>query len=177
VFADPRYAAAGYTAPPPNLSDIQDGLSSTVMLGEAYAWCDDIGRVAMQPWFTNSNLTPAAINGTVPNGTNNFGLTYALSDHTLVLNASGSASATPVGFQNPSSNGLIFSPQIRPLPKPFAQCPSGRDCCNNLTVQSGHATLNVCMADGSVRTVASSISLDTWRRVLLPNDGPPGTDW
>ena len=120
---------------------------------------------------------PAAINGTVPNGTNNFGLTYALSDHTLVLNASGSASATPVGFQNPSSNGLIFSPQIRPLPKPFAQCPSGRDCCNNLTVQSGHATLNVCMADGSVRTVASSISLDTWRRVLLPNDGPPGTDW
>ena len=46
-----------------------------------------------------------------------------------------------------------------------------------MTAQSGHTALNVALADGSVRGIASA-SLDTWRRDLLPNDGETmDSDW
>jgi len=47
-----------------------------------------------------------------------------------------------------------------------------------MTVQSGHSGLNVALADGSVRVVNVGISPETWRGVMLPNDGSiNGGDW
>jgi len=80
------------------------------------------------------------------------------------------------GFPNPS-NGLLFPYQIRPLIIP-SQCPAGKECCNSLTVQSGHNVLNIALADGSVRGLKAGISPATWQAALLPDDGQkPGSDW
>jgi prepilin-type N-terminal cleavage/methylation domain-containing protein len=60
----------------------------------------------------------------------------------------------------------------------FQQRPAVADC-DNWRAQACHtAGLNVALADGSVRSVAPSISQATWTIVLLPSDGtPPGPDW
>jgi prepilin-type N-terminal cleavage/methylation domain-containing protein len=51
-------------------------------------------------------------------------------------------------------------------------------CCDNWRAQTGHTAMNVALGDGSVRAVSSSISQDTWTKVLLPRDGQPlGNDW
>ena len=51
--------------------------------------------------------------------------------------------------------------------------------CDNWRAQSGHVSgMNVCLADGSVRTVNGSVSQPTWASALLPRDGVPlGSDW
>jgi prepilin-type N-terminal cleavage/methylation domain-containing protein/prepilin-type processing-associated H-X9-DG protein len=51
--------------------------------------------------------------------------------------------------------------------------------CDNWRAQSGHTGgMNVGMADGSVRSVARSISPLTWTAVLVPHDGVNGgPDW
>jgi prepilin-type N-terminal cleavage/methylation domain-containing protein len=72
--------------------------------------------------------------------------------------------------------------QVRPR---IAIC---ADCCDNWRAQTGHQTMQVALADGSVRSVSPSISnnenwttLDetkTWDRLLLPRDGLPlGNDY
>jgi prepilin-type N-terminal cleavage/methylation domain-containing protein len=55
------------------------------------------------------------------------------------------------------------------------KCPT---CCDNWRAQSGHTSMNVTLADGSVRAVSRNISQTTWTRVMLPRDGQPlGDDW
>jgi prepilin-type N-terminal cleavage/methylation domain-containing protein/prepilin-type processing-associated H-X9-DG protein len=65
------------------------------------------------------------------------------------------------------ANTYMF--QDRPLPS----------ACDNWRAQSGHSGgMNVCLADGSIRFVAASVSQATWTSALLPSDGTPlGPDW
>jgi prepilin-type N-terminal cleavage/methylation domain-containing protein/prepilin-type processing-associated H-X9-DG protein len=65
------------------------------------------------------------------------------------------------------TNTLMF--QDHPLPQ----------SCDNWRTQSGHnGGMNVCLADGSVRIVAPTISQQTWTNALLPHDGNIlGQDW
>ncbi len=51
--------------------------------------------------------------------------------------------------------------------------------CDNWTGQSTHFSgMNVCLCDGSVRSVQPSISQTTWNYAMLPQDGMPlGSDW
>jgi prepilin-type N-terminal cleavage/methylation domain-containing protein len=142
----------GLWTPPVNFSRITDGLSSTILFAEGYAWCDDRGRIALYSW-----------------GYHNFGLTWALSNVQL---PPGSPS---INFPEGMPNTLLF--QVRPLARPYALC-NGGDCCDNWRAQTPHAALNVALADGSVRTVAAGISQATWDRALLPRDGQAlGDDW
>jgi prepilin-type N-terminal cleavage/methylation domain-containing protein len=163
-------AARGINAPSVNVNNISDGLSNTVMFAEGYAWCEGRGRVALMPWLSGNGLN----NG---GGVHNFGLTFALSNHQLSIN--GAAPVTiqaSVGYPNPTQE-VVFPFQIKPRAKPAGQC-GGAECCNSLTVQTGHEVMLVGLADGSVRTVGRSLSVDTWRSVLLPRDGTvPGNDW
>ena len=128
----------------------------------------------MMAWLDGTNNN---INNPPYGGTHNFGITYSLAQATIDANGNTVSVANANGAPNPTTDlNLMF--QVRPLPKSRAQCPAGRECCNNLTVQSGHRTLNVALADGSVRTVSKSISLDTWRRALQPADGESmDSDW
>jgi hypothetical protein len=164
-------AARGYTSPPRQKDSISDGFSNTVLLAEGYAWCDGLGRTALVAWHEGNGGMPASITGT-----HNFGLTYALAGNKIKVGDRPEVSVMAAnGYPNPSgSPELIFEFQVRPKPLPFSSsaCMGSPNCCNALTVQSGHiAGLNVALADGSVRTLRPGLSLDIWRCLLLPNDG------
>ena len=45
---DPAY---GLWSPPARFAQITDGLSNTILFGEAYANCDTIGRIALYSWY------------------------------------------------------------------------------------------------------------------------------
>jgi prepilin-type N-terminal cleavage/methylation domain-containing protein len=67
--------------------------------------------------------------------------------------------------------------QVRPR---IAICDT---CCDNWRAQTGHSSLQVGLADGSVRSISSGISNNenwsslsqtrTWDRLMLPRDGQP----
>jgi prepilin-type N-terminal cleavage/methylation domain-containing protein len=157
----------GYRARPGAFRRITDGLSNTILLGEAYAWCENRGRTAFVAWHELSN------GGVNYGGVHNFGLTYALSNNLIQVGNDPPVSLTrPLGAPNPGGNPeLIFPYQIQPLPYPRSSCPPGRDCCDVMTIQSGHQGLTLALADGSVRAVRAGIDRDTWRALMLPRDG------
>ncbi len=166
--------AQGYKAAPQALKGIQDGLSNTVLLSEGYAWCEGRGRTAFVAWHESNN------GGASYGGVHNFGLTYSLSNNKLQPTGRDAVTVTKAnGFPNPSASpDLVFTFQVKPLPRAAAACPKGKDCCNALTAQSGHAGLNVALADGSVRSLNPGVGAATWRAVMLPRDGEAaGNDW
>jgi prepilin-type processing-associated H-X9-DG protein len=56
--------------------------------------------------------------------------------------------------------------------------PSAKEC-DSYTAQGPHpGSMQLCMADGSVRGVTASVSLPTWCAVLTPASGDLiGNDW
>jgi prepilin-type N-terminal cleavage/methylation domain-containing protein len=145
----------GYQAPGVPLASVSDGLSNTVLLAEAYGWCDRKGRIALQSWDYHS-----------------FGITWAV-PNTAVDIGSGPES---VNYPNGMPTTILF--QIQPRPLALPDCPAGAVCCDNWTVQSGHVVLNAALADGSVRSIAAGLSQGTWASALLPHDGGLlGPDW
>jgi prepilin-type N-terminal cleavage/methylation domain-containing protein len=183
VFATAN-ASRGFRALPRTPDAIGDGNSNTVMMAEGYAWCDGKGRTAFIAWHENDPSTSFPNGGLNVGGVHNFGLTGNTSP-SRIQGGTRPAVESPysTGFPNPSgSPELIFEFQIQPRPLPFGNpvCQTANaNCCNNLTVQTGHsAGINITLCDGSVRTLRSGMTLDTWRALLLPNDGNvvPG-DW
>src|SRR6185369_1075876 len=69
-------ASLGYTAPPQKFANVTDGLSNTIMIGEAYAWCEGRGRTAFLAWHTGQGGFAAPSR----NGVHNFGLTFNLTN-------------------------------------------------------------------------------------------------
>lgn len=164
----------GFRAPPQRMDHITDGLSSTVMLGEAYQWCEGRGRTALLAWHDSAN------GGQNYGGVHNFGITYALNNHRVQVGNDPPVSVSAsLGAPNPSGTPpLTFMYQIKPRPLPFASCPTGSECCTVMTVQSGHSVLHVALADGSVRALRAGMDSDNWRRLMLPKDNEPITaDW
>jgi prepilin-type N-terminal cleavage/methylation domain-containing protein len=116
--------------PAQRFAALTDGLSNVVLLGEGYANCDGLGRIALQSWYYQT-----------------FGLDWYGNGNTLMF-------------------------QTRPG---VGKCDT---CCNNWRAQTPHNAMNIALADGSVRSVSSGISQETWGRALLPRDGQVlGNDW
>jgi type II secretory pathway pseudopilin PulG len=146
---------SGYLTPPQSFAMITDGLASTVLFSEGYAWCDGKGRLALNSWDYHS-----------------LGLTWSL-NNAIVDDGSGEKR---VDFPRGMPNTYLF--QIRPRPRDTADCGDGSDCCNNWRAQTGHDYLNAAMADGSIREFSRGTTQRVWDHALLPRDGPlPGWDW
>jgi hypothetical protein len=162
--------AAGYAAAPQKFANVTDGLSNTILLAEAYSFCEGRGRTALLAWHINGLggfYPPASSNGTAVNGVHNFGLTYSLPNNQIDLGSGPVTVQSTNGYPNPTSSfALNFYFQIRPDP-----VHAGAGGCDSMTVQSGHDSLNIALGDGSVRSVTKSLDPNTWAALLLPTDG------
>jgi hypothetical protein len=121
-----------------------------------------------QPTPTTKRRIPASF----PDGTTQtmlFGERYA-------------ACPTPEGGRNAwlgTIAGVVYDPFMainNATGQPQIQLPQDAPLlseCNPTRTQSGHPTImNLAMADGSVRGINASLSLEPWRRLILPDDGP-----
>lgn len=148
------YGGSGRDAPAQKSINIKDGLSTSILLGEGYAYCDTLGRTAFYSWSYEAKFG------------NTFGLTYSIgkggfiTDHGRVPQAM---------LQNGMPNTYMF--QVKPIPRPFRDCPAGSECCNMIVAQTGHSAMPVAMADGSVHLLAKGIAQKVWSRLMLPRDG------
>jgi len=150
---DTNYAGSGYAAPSQKINLIKDGLSNTVFVGEAYAYCDRTYHSAFYSW--------------APNG-GSYGHTFGLTWFIGIGGLDG-ASYPPTNLTYGMPNTLMF--QVQPLPMTYAACPAGNDCCNPWVLQTPHNTLPVAMGDGSIRNISGQITQETWRYLCQPRDG------
>jgi hypothetical protein len=60
----------------------------------------------------------------------------------------------------------------------FQQAPTQGACIGDLAHAFSSSGIQVAMADGTTRSVSSSISQPTWERAIIPDDNNPlGADW
>jgi len=149
---DMNYAGSGYAAKAQKISTISDGLSNTVYLGEAYAYCDRTYHSAFYSWCP---------------GGGTYGQTFGLTWPIGVGGLDGSSSPA-VALNTGMPNTLMF--QIQPLPLTYAAC-GGKDCCSPWQIQTPHSAMPIGMGDGSMRSVTGQLSQDMWRYLCQPRDG------
>jgi len=125
------------------LTSITDGTSTTLLFAEAYGMCDSTNRRALYA------------------ADHYFGFTQVVR-----LMENGSLKLYDPGW----ANTMMF--QVMPEPFIQSKCPTGKDCCNNWTVQGMHTdVIQVVMFDGSVRSLRQGMSTTTWANLRKPNDG------
>jgi len=144
----------GWHASAKKLSSVTDGLSNTIFFSDVYANCYDRSRLALR----------------VDDGKfHNFGITQEVLAGALDPSMNEPPYACPYGLPN------TFMFQVNPDPTLNKQCAT---CCNPFAAQTGHSGLQVALGDGSVRSIASSITQQTWNRAMQPQDGQTlGNDW
>jgi len=130
-------------------SGMPDGTSNTVMFGERYKECSPSSGGHTEP-------TWAAQRWNTPNGN------WAVAGFGWVT------ASSPAGGYYPDWNQSI----------PFQTAPTPA-ACNWYVLQSAHtSSMQVGLGDGSVRGVASGVSVATWAAACNPKDGIPlGSDW
>jgi prepilin-type N-terminal cleavage/methylation domain-containing protein/prepilin-type processing-associated H-X9-DG protein len=140
---------------------IPDGSSNTVLFAEQYAHS---GNFDSNIWAFPINMS---MNVSGPDG--------QVVEYGPVSNFAGNADA--IFAMGPEVSGAITAaPSWIPKPQ-FNIAP--KDAVGVNTPAAPHRNvMNVLLADGSVRTVASSISEVTWVYAVAPSDGVPmPTDW
>ncbi len=159
-----------------------DGLSNTVLFAEKYAQCQNAifnasnGLSGGNYWAYDGvgSGGPSQIAGynSAPFGSN----TGFLVDTSPVY----PVFCLPFWDQPPSplSAAMIsVGPGSKPLfqPSPFK---GNNSQCDPRVPSTGHAAMQVGMADGSVRGVSSGVSGNTWWAAVTPNGGETlGSDW
>lgn len=128
------------------------------------------------PWFP-----PAQSFGDLTNGTSNVVLfADSYSDCQLTRLATDVAYLHTFGITQDGkpSDDPSYAPddytmfQVRPT-----TTVSGPRKCDKLRTQTPHSTMNVGLADGSVRSLRPDISPDTWKHIIKPNSGPAPDNW
>src|SRR5262249_35482130 len=100
----------------PGILNVADGASNTILLAEAFGWCDNRGRIAFYaPDYHNFGITTGNENGTIdPN----------------IAPAAYYAAGIP--------NTLVFQVQPQLYPKSSCPSPDASTCCNNWRTQTPH---------------------------------------
>jgi prepilin-type N-terminal cleavage/methylation domain-containing protein len=133
------------------VASMPDGLSSTVMFAERFRNCSPTsGGCTLPAWAFNT-----IVDGSDGWSSPTFG---AQNDGIGQMNDGGALY---------NSNGVGF--QAGPSPQQ----------CNWYVTQGGHTnSMLVGLGDGSVRSVSSGVSVNTWTNACIPNDGNAlGSDW
>jgi hypothetical protein len=141
------------------------GIYMSMMMGGLYGGCSYASNYLV---FGGVNGGQAHIPESFADGTSNtilFGPIYTVCsgmEHMWNMGSCGDPPTWPY-YYNPSVNYLsLLLPQTQP---PVNQCDSSR-------MQSPYAgTSLVSIGDGSVRSVAASVSAYSWNLAMNPNDG------
>jgi hypothetical protein len=169
------------------LTGMPDGSSNTVMVGhrlevcnivspaghpaglpndwgatpDQYGWYDPVAGFGYITYFYRRG------NGMTPNSQYGSGL-YPITPH----GPAGTAPAN-VDYSDPATNGTLPTSGI-----PFGIALSPANCDVNVLESPHTGAMIVGLGDGSVRTVTSGISVQTWWMACVPDDGMPlGSDW
>jgi prepilin-type processing-associated H-X9-DG protein len=88
------------------------------------------------------------------------------------------AETAPVAQPLHAGFALSWTPYSVGPDSRFQDRPRPDDCDPTLTATAHRGGMNVCLADGSVRVLAPSISGSTWWALCTPSSGDrPGDDW
>jgi prepilin-type N-terminal cleavage/methylation domain-containing protein len=122
----------------------------------------------------------ANLNSSFPDGTSNT-LLFAAKAGTCGSGGSLYSAIDLGGYNNPVTYGAYFGhklPDASGVGVPFQISPTTSACDPDLPQTFYPSGILVGLADGSARSVSSSISPLTWRRAAIPNDGAVlGSDW
>jgi prepilin-type N-terminal cleavage/methylation domain-containing protein len=141
-----------------------DGTSNTTVFAEKYARCDGT-RSPAGTWWMRGVFHGAK-------GAPGQGVDDSYPGDGLSAVFAGGVGRDGVAWRQ----GLNSRFQVQPA-KPTSTASAGGQCDYRLA-STPHSVMNVCMADGSVRTVSASISPTTWFAALTPAGGEVlGTDW
>jgi prepilin-type N-terminal cleavage/methylation domain-containing protein len=147
-------------------SSFSDGTSNTIMFAEKYARCDKTGESGNW-WFRG--VTRAG------NSTDNYaaaqGDSYPGDGFSAVFGG-----GRDIGGNLYWQSGLASMFQVKPL-NPVVTAANG-GLCDPTLASTSHLSMQVALADGSVRSVTSAIKIATWAALLTPHDGDIiGPDW
>ena len=94
----------GFKSPSQQKTSITDGLSNTVLLAEAYAWCDGMGRTAYVAWHETDPTANVPNGGFLSvGGVHNFGITYGLPSNQIQGGSRPAVTVSaPNGYPNPA---------------------------------------------------------------------------
>jgi prepilin-type N-terminal cleavage/methylation domain-containing protein len=129
-----------------------DGTANTIIFAEKYMQCGNKGTATYSAFYWGETCLNCGSGGNYAGTCNR-------------QNSNPANNGSPALFYN----GLRLVPQAKPNPKRCEPC--------QLQALTPGGSL-VCMGDGSVRTVSTSISQQTWANAVNPSDGNVlGSDW
>ncbi len=137
-----------------------DGSSNTVMAVERYRLCNLASGLSKPPNVQSSwaNIPPTPIDDRVYDVA-----VFGWTDY-------GATMSNPSKYQ--------YYPNFSDNGRPFQVNPSPTDCDARVTQTPHTGGMQVLLGDASVRSVAASISVQTWLRACDPRDNLPlGSDW
>ena len=174
---------------------MRDGSSNTIMIAERYLNCGYTHAESPPSWSNGAPGYLSSGNFNQP-GWSYIGWYIQPGSNTSVpgfgwfsggltssgaggwdANYVGSSYNAGYGYQTDFTSVVGATPGTMGTGIPFQIAPTFLGC-NPAVTQTAHQAMQVGLGDGSVRSIAETVSLATWYHACTPNDGNPlGSDW